>query len=129
MSKELILVEDDAVTVLLLRRYLRHAHQLANINHFEYGADAIEYFNAHSDKDIIVILDLNLPDISGIDILKAIRSHPSAHQTPVIVLTTSNLDTDKQTCMALGICKFLEKPIDFAVLAETLMELNIFIDS
>ena len=65
------------------------------------------------DAPILVLLDLKLPKISGIDILRRIRAHPFTEHIPVVVLTTSDLDEDLVRAYGLGANSFVRKPVDF----------------
>ena len=112
MGNKLIVIEDDVATVHLLRRYIQRAGWQPEFEHFEYGTDATAYLLDNLNADIVILLDLNLPDMSGIDILKVIRQQAIYATIPVIVLTTSNLEHERQACFALGVEHFLEKPFN-----------------
>ncbi|MEL6308616.1 MAG: response regulator [Chloroflexota bacterium] len=123
MSKKLIVIEDDVASAMLLKRYLRRANWAPDVITFEYGSDASAYFVDEADSNAVVLLDLNLPDMHGIDVLKIIRQQfPRMH---VVVLTTSNLDHERNACLELGVDYFLEKPFSFERLIALMEDLDV----
>ncbi|MEO1288231.1 MAG: response regulator [Chloroflexota bacterium] len=79
----------------------------------------MHFFQTNLPQEAVVLLDLNLPDIHGVDILKVIRQQ--SDDIPVVVLTTSNLEEEQEACHNLGISAFLEKPFNSDMLL-SLME-------
>ncbi|MEL6308615.1 MAG: response regulator [Chloroflexota bacterium] len=129
MSTKLIVVEDDAASVMLLKRYLKRADWHPEVIHFEYGADAIDYFQNTNDSDAVLLLDLNLPDLHGTDILKTIRMQDALDSMSVVVLTTSNLEHERATCEDLGIDHFLEKPFSLKALVALMHTLDLQVNT
>lgn len=125
MSTKLIMVEDDLASVMLLKRYLKRATWNPELLHFEYGADALVFFESNQHLDMVMLLDLNLPDMSGIDILAQVRADSRYEMLPVVVLTTSNLEHERDACLELGVSHFLEKPFKFDVLIDLMRELDV----
>ena len=125
MSTKLVVLEDDVASVMLLKRYLKRAAWEPEFVHFEYGTDAVDYFKAETDSNAVFLMDLNLPDMHGTDVLKAVRGLPGYKEMPVVVLTTSNLEHEKKTCLELGVEHFLEKPYDFEDLIELVGSMDV----
>lgn len=125
MSTKLIAIEDDVATIHLLRRYLKRADWKPELHHFEYGTDALAFFDSNQDDDLVVLLDLNLPDTSGIDVLRTLRQDDRYTNLDVVVLTTSNLQHEKDACLELGVKYFLEKPFNFQRLIALMQEMNV----
>ncbi|MEO1289022.1 MAG: response regulator [Chloroflexota bacterium] len=125
MSSKLYVIEDDSVTVMLLKRYIKRAEWDTEIIHFEYGTDAVAHMIEGANDAGVLLLDLNLPDMHGVDILQVLRNSPKYAKLPVIVLTTSNLDHERQACLDLGVSHFLEKPFNFDLLVSYLRELDV----
>lgn len=117
---DLLLVEDNPRDAELTLRVLRK-HRLANnIVHVKDGAEALEWlFGPASRPDGIrnyprvVILDLKLPKVSGIDVLRAIRADERTHTLPVVVLTSSREEGDVVESYRLGLNSYVVKPVDF----------------
>ena len=125
MSSKLIIIEDDLAIIHLLKRYMKRIDWHPELIHFEYGTDALAYFAENQCDNSVLLLDLNLPDMSGIDILEHLRQNPDYIDLPVIVLTTSNLDDERHDCLALGVDQFLEKPVHFEDLLLNLANLDL----
>ncbi len=125
MSTKLIVIEDDLASVTLLKRYLKRASWNPELHHFEYGSDAIEFFEGNEHLDMVLLLDLNLPDMGGLDILATIRDDSRYADLPVVILTTSNLYHEREEAVRLGVEHFLEKPFNFDLLISLMQKLNV----
>ena len=87
------------------------------------GPEAIAYLTAHrgrSERPSLVLLDLNMPQLGGLDVLDAIRADAELHDIPVVMLTTSGEQADIQACYQRGANGYLVKPPNLSVFAETL---------
>ena len=124
MSTKLIVIEDDLASVALLKRYLKRASWNPEFHHFEYGSDALEFFNGNQHLDMVLLLDLNLPDMGGLDILATLRDDTRYAELPVVILTTSNLEHEREEAVRLGVEHFLEKPFNFNSLISLMQSLN-----
>ena len=82
----------------------------------EYGADALSYLQGNSGKAVgrpqLILLDLNLPDMSGLDILKAVKAEPELRRIPVVVLTSSEAEADIMGSYDLDASGYVTKPFD-----------------
>jgi CheY-like chemotaxis protein len=129
---EILLVEDSEEDAELTLRALTKA-RLANIVHrvsdgqealdFLFGAGNYEHNEA---KPRVVLLDLKLPKIGGIEILRAIRSDPRTATTPVVVLTSSAEDRDLEECYRLGVNSYIVKPVEFANFVKAVEQLGFY---
>jgi len=128
MSQQLniLLVEDDEVDVMNVKRaFAKH-----NITNPLYVAgDGIEALEMLRSSDFphgrrLVLLDLNMPRMNGIEFLREVRSDPQLAKTPIVVLTTSNDDRDKVDAYNLNVAGYLLKPVTFASFCDLMVALN-----
>jgi CheY-like chemotaxis protein len=121
-----VLVEDDQVDVMNVKR----AFKKNNItNPLFVAADGLEALALLRDpstprKNRIVLLDLNMPKMNGIEFLRALRADPDLAHTPVVVLTTSNEDQDRVEAFQLNVAGYLLKPVTFTSFVEVMAALN-----
>ena len=121
-----VLVEDDEVDVMNVKA----AFKKNNItNPLFVAADGLEALALLRDpstptKNRIVLLDLNMPKMNGIEFLRALRADPLLSHTPVVVLTTSNEDKDRVEAFELNVAGYLLKPVTFTSFVEVMAALN-----
>ena len=110
---KIILVEDNAEDIAFTRRVLRHNELNGNLIVATNGKEALEALQSMNGSDLpeLILLDINLPDISGIDLLTLIKKEQRLKDIPVVILTGSNEDQDIQKCYDLGASSYLVKPI------------------
>ncbi len=121
----ILLVEDNPDHAELLRRCLENAGVSAQVHHAEDGEEALDYIFAQrnfSDRSRfpapdLVLLDLRLPRLDGIEVLKQVKNHAATQQLPVVVLTTSDAEHDLDMAIRLHADRFLTKPVDFGLLS------------
>ncbi|HEX3473612.1 MAG TPA: response regulator [Kofleriaceae bacterium] len=122
----ILLVDDDEVDVMTVKR----AFSRANItNKLFVATDGIEALSLLRSDSVpaarrLVLLDLNMPRMSGIELLREIRADPALHAITVIVLTTSNEDRDRVEAYQLNVAGYLLKPVTFHAFAEVMSTLN-----
>ena len=122
----ILLVDDDEVDVMTVKR----AFSRANITNKLYVAtDGIEALTLLRSDGIpparrLVLLDLNMPRMNGIEALREIRADPALHAITVVVLTTSNEDRDRVEAYQLNVAGYLLKPVTFHAFAEVMSTLN-----
>lgn len=116
----LLLVEDNPDDVLLMRRAMKRCGTPADLAVAATGEEALERLYgapgcdaASVEYPALVLLDLKLPGIDGIGVLRRIRSDVRTRKIPVVVLTTSRAPEDVDTCYELGANSYLQKPIEF----------------
>ena len=110
MSKELVIlaVDDDMINLKLLKSMLMKNPDVKEVVEAKNGADAIGYIRSRNDIDL-VLLDIIMPIMNGLEMLKVVRSDENIEQMPIIVLTTD--ETKKTEALELGANGFLMKPI------------------
>lgn len=122
----LLLVEDDRVDVMNVQRALKKNNITNPIYVAGDGAEALRMLRDGTvpGSRRLVLLDLNLPRMSGIEFLRALRADPELRATSVVVLTTSSEDVDKVGAYNLNVAGYLLKPITFARFVEMMAALN-----
>jgi CheY-like chemotaxis protein len=128
---DILLVEDDPADVELTLRSLRR-NGLANSIHVVHdGAEALEYLIGTDDKGPLgrpkcVLLDLKLPKVGGLEVLRQIKQMPELRTIPVIVLTSSREAPDLKTAYELGVNSYLCKPVTFKDFAEMIRQIGYY---
>ena len=132
-SFEILLVEDDANDEMLTLHALKK-HKLANKIHVvRDGAEALEfvfctgaYAGRKSENPRMILLDINLPLVNGIEVLRRIRADPRTRSTPVVMLTSSQEDRDIFESQKLSVNSYIVKPVDFDQLTVSARELGYY---
>jgi two-component system, response regulator len=133
-SVEILIVEDTAEDVELTTRALRRNKIVNDIFVAEDGVEALDVLfcrGAHSDRTFssppkLVLLDLKLPRVGGIEVLRAIRADERTKAIPVVIFTSSKEERDLIDSYKLGVNAYAQKPIDFAQFAETVRQIGMF---
>jgi CheY-like chemotaxis protein len=125
----ILLIEDNPMDVDLTQRaFIRH--KLANpLTVARDGQEAIDLIEAWQTGDVIpsvILLDLKLPKISGLEVLRAIRAHPIFGTVPVVVLTSSAEDGDINEAYSLGANSYIVKPVDFDKFIEVARQIELY---
>ena len=126
----IIMVEDDEGHARLIERNIRRAGVNNDIRHFVSGTAVLEHLfqpSSIANGPFLVLLDLNLPDMTGIDILTKIKSNETLRRAPVIVLTTTDDKTEIQRCYDLGANVYITKPVDYENFAQAIRQLGLFL--
>ena len=131
-SVSIVMIEDDEGHARLIEKNIRRAGILNEITHFTDGTRALDYlFNDKNGPALngpaLVLLDLNLPDMSGTDILAKIKGEPALKRTPVVVLTTTDDKVEIQRCYDLGCNVYITKPVNYESFAQAIRQLGLFL--
>ena len=129
----IVMVEDDEGHARLIEKNVRRAGVNNEIVPFTNGGAALDYILGTDrtgvsiqDRHLLILLDLNLPDMSGIDILEAVKSNPHAKRLPVVILTTTDDEREIQRCYDLGANVYITKPVDYDNFAHAIRQLGLF---
>ena len=128
----IVMIEDDEGHARLIEKNIRRAGISNDIRHFLDGTSALEYlFNDPAGPALngpaMVLLDLNLPDMSGTTILEKIKTDERLHRTPVVVLTTTDDKVEIQRCYDLGCNVYITKPVNYESFADAIRQLGLFL--
>jgi len=127
------MVEDDEGHARLIERNIRRAGVNNELIPFGNGTDALDFLfgpdgsgEASARKHLLILLDLNLPDMTGITILEKIKNNQHTKRSPVIVLTTTDDAREIQRCYDLGANVYITKPVDYDSFANAIRQLGLF---
>ena len=126
----IVMIEDDEGHARLIERNIRRAGVNNEIVPFANGTDALAFLfdpakNVAS-RHLLILLDLNLPDMTGIDILQKIKADVHTKRSPVVVLTTTDDQREIQRCYDLGANVYITKPVNYEGFANAIRQLGLF---
>jgi two-component system response regulator len=129
----ILLVEDNDDDVELTLRALRRNRVANRVHVVRDGAEALEYLFAtgsYAGRDVrdtpnLVLLDLKLPEVGGLELLERLRSDARTRRLPVVILTSSNVESDLARSYDLGANSYIRKPVDFTQFMEAVNQLGL----
>ena len=129
----IIMIEDDEGHARLIEKNIRRAGVANEIVPFTNGTDALAYLMGpdgsglvNKGRQLLVLLDLNLPDMTGVDILEKVKGNEHTRRSPVVVLTTTDDQREIQRCYDLGANVYITKPVDYDGFANAIKQLGLF---
>jgi len=130
----ILLVEDNESDEELTLRALRKSHIHNRVVVMRDGAEALDYLfgrGAYAERDRrqlprLVLLDLNLPKLGGLEVLRAIRADAATNMLPIVILTSSKEDRDLTTGYRLGANSYIVKPVDFTHFADAIQQVGAY---
>jgi CheY-like chemotaxis protein len=133
-ERTILLVEDNRDDEALTLRALRRANVANAVVVARDGVEALDYLfgtGTYAGRDLrdlpqVVLLDLKLPKLDGIEVLRRIRTSDRTRLLPVVVLTSSNEEQDRLATYALGANSYVRKPVDFAQFADAVRQLGLY---
>lgn len=130
----ILLVEDNADDVALTQRAFRKRNVATQLVVAKDGVEALDYLfgtGTHAGRDVslqpsLILLDLKLPKVDGLEVLRRLRNDPRTNLVRVVVLTSSNEETDIDTSYRLGANSYIRKPVDFENFLEVTGQLGLY---
>ena len=129
----IVMIEDDEGHARLIERNIRRSGVNNEIMPFSNGTDAMSYLFGgdgsavhHKGRALLILLDLNLPDMTGIEILRQIKDNKYLKATPVVVLTTTDDSQEIKRCCELGCNVYITKPVNYESFANAIRQLGLF---
>jgi CheY-like chemotaxis protein len=129
----IIMIEDDEGHARLIERNIRRSGVNNEIIPFSNGTDAVKHLFGsdgtglnHKGRALLILLDLNLPDMTGIEILRQIKDNKYLKATPVVVLTTTDDSQEIKRCYELGCNVYITKPVNYESFGNAIRQLGLF---
>lgn len=133
-NKIILLAEDNPDDVKLTMRALKKANVLNEVVVAQDGTEALDYLfctGKHAGRDVnqkpqVILLDLKMPKVDGLEVLQRIRADERTKLLPVVILTTSSEDKDRVSSYKLGANSYVRKPVDFNQFTEAVRQLGLY---
>jgi CheY-like chemotaxis protein len=129
----IVMIEDDEGHARLIERNVRRSGVNNEIKPFTDGTSAVNYLFGtdgsglqHKGHALLILLDLNLPDMTGIEILRQVKENKYLKSTPVVVLTTTDDSHEIKRCYELGCNVYITKPVNYESFANAIRQLGLF---
>ncbi len=133
-APKIVIVEDDEGHAILVRQNLEAAGLNNEFLHFRDGQAALDFFfkggkpaAALGPHSYLILLDIRMPKVDGIEVLRRIKSDPELHKLPVIMLTTTDDAREVERCHQLGCNVYIQKPVDYDKFTEAIRRLGLFL--
>jgi two-component system, response regulator len=131
---EILLVEDNIHDAELTLRALRKADITKHIVHLKNGQEGLDFIFGRenfSGRDTsrqpkVILLDLKMPKVNGLDVIKELKADEMAKMIPIVVLTSSREDPDIETCYRLGVNSYIVKPVEFENFSKAVIQLGLY---
>ena len=127
----IVMIEDDQGHATLIEKNLRRAGITNELIHFNTGQKAVDHFfgtdSRANENPMLILLDLNLPEIDGYEILSKLKNDKKTHKIPVIVLTTTDNPREVEKCYEMGCNVYITKPVEYEAFAESIKKLGLLL--
>jgi len=129
-TPSIVIAEDDEGHAILIRENLEAAGLRNRIAHFRDGQAVLDFFTSEhqsGEESYIVLLDIRMPKVDGIEVLRRMKADPRLRLLPVIMLTTTDDIREVQRCHQLGCNGYIQKPVDYDKFAEAIRRIGLFV--
>jgi CheY-like chemotaxis protein len=130
----ILLAEDDAGHAYLIRQNLEDAGVANPVVHLGDGQEALDYIRSEGayldrvpDGPLLLLLDINMPRMDGVEVLRRLKDDPQTNQLPVIILTTTDDPREVKRCYELGCSCYVTKPVEYDRFVEAVRRLGLFL--
>jgi DNA-binding response OmpR family regulator len=130
----IVMIEDDEGHARLIERNIRRAGVNNEIVSFRNGTDGLRHLLGEdgsgedsAQRSMLILLDLNLPDMTGVDILTKVKANQHTKRSPVIILTTTDDEREIKRCYDLGANVYITKPVNYEGFANAIQQLGLFL--
>ena len=127
----IVIIEDDEGHAILVRQNLEAAGLNNEFLHFRDGQAALDFFfkpgrTTAAMHSYLILLDIRMPKVDGIEVLRRLKADPELHKLPVIMLTTTDDSREVERCHQLGCNIYIQKPVDYDKFTEAIRRLGMF---
>ena len=131
---EILIVEDNPGDAELTIRALKKSHLANHVTHLVDGAEALDFFfgaGQFSDRNLnnlpkVILLDLKMPKVDGLEVLRRLKSDARTRKIPVVILTSSDKDPDLKRCYELGANSYIVKPVELNNFVKIISEIGMY---
>lgn len=124
ISRPILLVDDDSVNAAMAQRALQDLGISDPLVHLHDGQDALDYLRNDRSKPCVILLDLNMPKVGGIEFLKVAKADEELKQIPVVMMTVSDKDQDVERSFELGAAGYMVKSGDYKQFVESVKTIH-----
>lgn len=126
-KRPILLVEDDQVDAMTVKRALKEIKVTNPVKVAGNGEEALDFLkDKGNDKPNIILLDLNMPKMNGIEFLKVVKNDEDMRKIPVVVLTTSREDQDRVESFSLSVAGYMVKPVDYLKFVDVVKAIDLY---
>lgn len=126
-NKPILLIEDDSVDAMTVKRALKELQVYNPLIHAENGEEGLACLrDAGQEYPCLILLDINMPIMNGIEFLQALKAMPELKRIPVVALTTSDEQEDKVDSFELGVAGYMRKPVDYQQFVEIMRTIDAY---
>ena len=130
ITRPILLIEDNPMDVDLTRRAFAKRRLVNPFEVLRDGEEALTYLGrwegGNTPLPVVILLDLKLPKVDGLEVLRQMKAHPRFYAVPIVILTTSAEDSDMQTAYQLGVNSYIIKPVDFDKFIEVAEQIELY---
>ena len=129
-SPTILIVDDDEGHAILIHENLAAAGLANRIEHFRDGQAILDFFFSHNPRPsetFLILLDIRMPKVDGIEVLRRLKADAELRKLPVLMLTTTDDTREVERCHALGCNVYIQKPVDYDKFAEAIRRLGLFV--
>ena len=126
----ILIVDDDEGHAILIRENLEAAGLTNRMEHFRDGQAILDFFGKDAHRvaqSYLILLDIRMPKVDGIEVLRRLKADPELCKLPVIMLTTTDDSREVERCYELGCNVYIQKPVDYERFAEAIQRLGLFV--
>ena len=126
-KRPILLVEDDQVDVMTVKRALNEIRVTNKLNIVGNGVEALSFLRkSENENPCIILLDLNMPKMNGIEFLRIVKQDKTLKRIPVVVLTTSEEEQDRINSFNLGVAGYMQKPVDYQKFVAVIKTIDLY---
>jgi len=137
MNREvtILIAEDDAGHAGLIRKNLGRAGIINTVKHFEDGQACLDYLFCRGEEgetrksgdSYVLLLDIRMPKVDGVEVLRQVKADPELRKIPVIMITTTDDPREVEHCHALGCSNYITKPVEYEAFVNAIRQLGLFL--